>query len=41
MRLKAYVMDIRYEFAFKSDMTEIVIRELLKEGILRSKTEIL
>jgi MscS family membrane protein len=41
MRLKAYVMDIRYEFAFKSDMTEIVIRELLKEGLLRNKTEIL
>ncbi|MDF1548441.1 MAG: mechanosensitive ion channel, partial [Bacteroidales bacterium] len=34
MRLKAYVMDIRYEFAFKSEMNEIVIRELLKEGIL-------
>ncbi len=34
MRLKAYVMDIRYEFAFKSDMTEIVIRELLSNGIV-------
>ena len=34
MRLKAYVMDIRYEFAFKSDMTEIVIRELLAHGII-------
>lgn len=34
MRLKAYVMDIRYEFLFKSDMTEIVIRELLDEGII-------
>lgn len=34
MRLKAYVMDIRYEFAFKSDMTEIVIRELLKEKLI-------
>jgi small-conductance mechanosensitive channel len=37
MRLKAYVMDIRYEFAFKSDMTEIVLRELLKEGIIRKE----
>ncbi len=37
MRLKAYVLDIRYEFQFKSDMTEIVIRELLKEGILNSE----
>lgn len=34
MELKAYVMDIRYEFTFKSDMTEIVIKELLAQGIL-------
>lgn len=34
MRLKAYVLDIRSEFAFKSDMTELVLRELIKEGIL-------
>lgn len=34
MRLKAYVSDIRDEFAFKSDMSELVIREFLKEGIL-------
>ena len=39
MRIKAYVMDIRYEFQFKSDMTEIVIRELLKEGLV-SKDEL-
>ncbi|RXQ96301.1 mechanosensitive ion channel [Ancylomarina salipaludis] len=39
MRIKAYVMDIRYEFQFKSDMTEIVIRELLKEGLI-SKNEL-
>ncbi|SKC23810.1 mechanosensitive ion channel family protein [Alkalitalea saponilacus] len=35
MRIKAYVMDIRYEFQFKSDMTEIVIRELLQQGVIR------
>ena len=35
MRLKAYVLDIRYEFAFKSDMTEIVTRELLARGIVK------
>jgi MscS family membrane protein len=35
MRLKAYVMDIRYEFQFKSDMTEIVIRELLTQGVIK------
>lgn len=34
MRLKAYVMDIRYEFDFKSDMTEIVIRELINQKIV-------
>jgi small-conductance mechanosensitive channel len=37
MRLKAYVMDIRYEFTFKSDMTELVMRELYKEGIIKSE----
>ena len=39
MRLKAYVLDIRYEFAFMSEMTEIVIRELIKNKIV-SKDEI-
>ena len=34
MRLKAYVMDIRYEFAFKSEMTELVLLELQKEGLI-------
>ena len=34
MRLKAYVMDIRFEFAFKSDMTELVLRELIKQEII-------
>ncbi len=34
MRLKAYVMDIRYEFAFKSDMTELVMKELLQQKII-------
>lgn len=37
MRLKAYVMDIRYEFNFKSDMTEIVIKELLKQGLVKKE----
>ena len=34
MRLKAYVMDIRYEFQFKSEMTELVMRELIKEKVI-------
>jgi MscS family membrane protein len=37
MRLKAYVMDIRFEFQFKSDMTEIVMRELFKEKMISKK----
>jgi MscS family membrane protein len=40
MRLKAYVLDIRYEFVFKSEMTEKVMRELLKEGILKKESSI-
>ncbi|WMN06635.1 mechanosensitive ion channel family protein [Marivirga arenosa] len=34
MRVKAYVMDIRDEFRFKSDMTELIVSELVKEGVL-------
>lgn len=37
MRLKAYVSDIRYEFAFKSDMTELVLRDLLDKGIIKKE----
>ena len=37
LRLKAYVMDIRFEFQFKSDMTEIVIRELLVQGVIKKE----
>jgi len=37
MRLKAYVFDIRDEFPFKSDMTEIVLREFLKEGLIKKE----
>lgn len=34
MKLKAYVMDIRYEFLFMSDMTEIVTKELINKKII-------
>ncbi len=37
MRLKAYVFDTRYEFAFKSEMTENVITELVKLGIFNEE----
>jgi small-conductance mechanosensitive channel len=33
MRLKAYVLDIRYEFKFLSEMTENVINEFQERGI--------
>jgi MscS family membrane protein len=36
MRLKAYVLDIRYEFPFMSDMTEIVIQELLNNNLINA-----
>ena len=35
MRLKAYVSNLDKEFVFKSEMTELVIGELIKEGILK------
>ncbi len=35
MRLKAYVMDLRDEFSFKSELTELVLRELKNEGLLQ------
>ena len=35
MRLKAYVLDLRYEFAFSSEMTEFVIKQLLDESLVR------
>lgn len=34
MRLKAYVSDIRNEFVFKSDMTEVVMHELIKNELI-------
>lgn len=37
MKIKAYVLDIRDEFKFKSEMTEIVLQELLEENIINRK----
>ena len=34
LRLKAYVLDIRYEFPFMSEMTEITIREMLAQNLI-------
>jgi small-conductance mechanosensitive channel len=37
MKMKAYVFDIRDEFKFKSDMTELVIKELVAKGIINER----
>ncbi len=37
VRLKAYVFDLRYEFAFSTEMTEIVMNELLSQGLVSAK----
>ncbi len=34
LRVKAYVVDIRYEFMFKSDITEMIIEECNKHGYI-------
>lgn len=34
LRVKAYVLDIRYEFLFKSDVTERILSEYVKQGLL-------
>ncbi|MEQ8907271.1 mechanosensitive ion channel family protein [Ekhidna sp.] len=36
MKIKAYVLDIRDEFKFKSEVTEVVIKRLLEEKILKT-----
>lgn len=41
MRLKAYVLDIRFEFPFASEMTETVVREFLKHGLISNEQAIL
>ena len=34
LKVKAYVIDTRYEFAFASDVTETAKTEFLREGLL-------
>ncbi len=38
LRVKAYVVDIRYEFLFKSDMTEMILDECNRLGLIPEKT---
>jgi len=35
VRLKAYVFDLRFEFPFAAEMTELVVQELLKQKLIR------
>ena len=37
MRLKAYVLDVRYEFPFASEMTEIVLQEFLRANLITAE----
>ncbi|REL24116.1 mechanosensitive ion channel family protein [Rhodohalobacter sp. SW132] len=38
LRVKAYVVDIRYEFMFKSDMTEMILQECNRQGLIPDGT---
>ncbi len=40
LRVKAYVLDIRYEFLFKSDVTEMIVTELNKHGIIPNVSQL-
>lgn len=37
LRVKAYVVDIRYEFLFKSDVTEMILEECSRLGMIPDK----
>ncbi|HBQ61856.1 MAG TPA: mechanosensitive ion channel protein MscS, partial [Balneolaceae bacterium] len=34
LKVKAYVLDIRYEFPFQSDVTELILSELSRRGLV-------
>ena len=38
LKVKAYVLDIRYEFPFQSDVTELILTELRERNILKDET---
>ena len=37
LRLKAYVIDLRYEFLFASEMTENLIKELMRRNMIQKE----
>jgi len=40
LRVKAYVLDIRYEFFFKSDVTEMILKECKERGFLNENLKL-
>lgn len=40
VNVKAYVLDIRYEFPFQSDVTELILTELNKKGFIRDELSV-
>ncbi|MEX0843710.1 MAG: mechanosensitive ion channel domain-containing protein [Balneolaceae bacterium] len=38
LKVKAYVLDIRYEFPFQSDVTELILAELNRRGIIKDES---
>lgn len=38
LKVKAYVLDIRYEFPFQSDVTDLILTELQRKNIIRDET---
>lgn len=40
LKVKAYVLDIRYEFPFQSDVTELILTELRNRDILKDEMRI-
>lgn len=40
LKVKAYVLDIRYEFPFQSDITELILSELRKKGYIKNEFQL-
>jgi small-conductance mechanosensitive channel len=39
LKVKAYVLDIRYEFPFQSDITELILSALRKKGYIKNELQ--
>lgn len=40
LKVKAYVLDIRYEFPFQSDVTELILSELRRKGYIKNELQL-